>query len=158
MSSIVTPRYLPDGSVLWEHEAPTIAQRIRDGDPTYGWLGDERLTLVHNAVWVDPDTGKREGRWEVWRDHEDGTRSVVMWRRGRRLPGPALLRALAEHDTRTRDVLSEIDAHNEAVDRDRERVAREQRLDLADKLHWALCKDLGEPMPDGRHLPLSGRR
>lgn len=148
MRSLILPRELPNGSVEWAaaDDSQEIGRRLREGDATLGWPGDPDLTLVRNTV---------KGRWEVWRRHEDGSASIVMQRSGDRLPGTGLICAVRDHDTRLVDVLGDIDRHNDALDAARRERARAQTEDAADKLAWALGKDLDLPAAAGKVFPLS---
>lgn len=157
---LIAPRELPDGTVSWEEQQPELARRIREGDASLGWLGDDRLSL-HLNLKHQPDPEHHPeievARWEVWRRHDDGNSSVVCHFVGDRPPADALIRGLARNDTRTRDLANEMiaarDAHNARVSRD----FRERAEDKADKLHWALTKDLSEPAASGRVTRLGGR-
>lgn len=140
------PRELPDGTVVWD-EHLDITNRLRGGDPTLGWAGDEGLTLCRNV---------KEGRWEVWRRCEDGEARLVLTKRGQQLKFDQLLRMLGQADSRHRDVLGEMDAHNAAVEREQQREFDDHHEAAGDKLAWALGRDLGEPMQDGRVVPVSG--
>lgn len=144
MTYLIAPRELGDGRVVWE-DYYDVSARLRDGDPTCGWEGDERLSLVLNVL---------ADRWEVWRRHEDGTSSLVCHRAGTSKPGPELIRRLAEHDTRKVDVLARVEAENAERERDRERESHAQHEEMADRLYYGLTKDLSAHMPaaDGRVL------
>lgn len=148
-SDIVVPHYNQDGSTTWENEQPDIGQRIREGDATLGWLGDPLLELRAHPHYIDADNVDRGTRWEVWRHHEDGEPTLVASKFGK-LNGEQLIRNLAAHDTRTHDIATELiaarDARLEALKRD----AADENAGIADKLAWALGKDLGAPAQSGR--------
>jgi hypothetical protein len=147
---LIAAREQPDGTFSLEEQRPELGKRIRDGDPTLGWFGDDRLSL-HGAR--DDDGGVR---FEVWRRHDDGTSTVVASKRGTIGTGDSLIRLLAAHDTRGRDLAAETIAL-------RDRVKAAQRNDFmdevegkADKLAWALGKDLGTPAQSGKMFRLGG--
>lgn len=153
---LVGARALPDGSFSFEEQRPELGARIRDGDPNIGWLGDDRLTLVLNLKWPDDDPLHRNlPRWEVWRAHEQGEPTLVAHLTGQRIDGDQLLRQLAAHDSRTHDMAAEL---IDARDHQREqalRDARERDAGYADKLAWAVGRDLGAPAQSGRVYPTS---
>lgn len=149
---LVSPRELPDGSVSWEEQRPELGARIRDGDGEFGWLGDDRLSLVLNKTYEDPHG---RPRWEVWRRHEDGSSSLVVHKVGFRINGDELIEQLALHDSRTHDVAGEVLARRVKAKRDKERRFREHSEEKADKLAWALGRDLSVPAQPGRVFPVS---
>jgi hypothetical protein len=142
---IVAPRAMPDGTVSWEEQRPDVAQRIREGDATLGWLGDPLLSLA-----CTPDfEGTGVPRWEVWRNSPGCAPEPVAFKRGLLEPDQ-LIRNLAAHDSRTHDLAAELLA---ARDQRTERVRKdghELHEGNADKLAWALGKDLGAPAQSGR--------
>lgn len=156
---LVAPNYTPDGTVSWEETQPELARRIRDGDPNLGWLGDDRLSLHLNLTWVDPDPAKAGlPRWEVWRDHETVDPTLVASHVALRVGnGDGLVAMLAAHDSRTHDIASEVIAARDERERASKARSHEEFEHKADKLAWALARDLGEPAADGRIMPLSGR-
>lgn len=148
---LVQARELPDGSYEIVDDAPAIG-RLRKGDATLGWAGDEHLSLVVNTV---------EHRWEVWELCSDGVNRLAMHcpvKRGQGVPIVTLIRQIVKHDTRHVDVVGEV----EAADVKRRAAAdarfREQTGEAGDKLAHALAKDLDIPAPSGKVFPLRGRR
>jgi hypothetical protein len=139
---LIAPRVLPDGAYVWDEQYDDeIGVRLRDGDATLGWEGDERLSLVCNV---------KERRWEVWRHCEDGTDRRIMWRDGLRKPGPEVLRHLAWIDTHHHDVLGRVEDTNARLVRERRAQLSDFLDDAGDRLHHAFVKDLGIPAADGR--------
>lgn len=147
MTDLLLPRELPDGSVVFAdaEDSQAIGYRLRNGDATLGWPGDPALSLVRNTT---------KDRWEVWRTHEDGTKSIVGHRAGTRLPGNELILSIRDHDTRLVDVLGGIERQNDELAAKRDARFREKTGDAGDKLAWALGRDLGEPAQDGKMFPL----
>lgn len=148
---LVQARELPDGSYEIVDDGPAT-DRLRKGDATLGWAGDEHLSLVVNTV---------EHRWEVWELCSDGVNRRAMhcpMKPGAGLPITSLIRAIVRHDTRHVDVVGEA----EAADVKRRAVLdarfREQTGEAGDKLAHALAKDLDIPAADGKVFPLRGRR
>lgn len=151
---LVAPRELPDGTVVWDDHAPTIAERIRDGDPTYGWTGDPRLSLCLNTAYSDERDRYWGVAWEIWRRHEDGSSSIVMRKKGAGLDAGVLLRLLAEHDTRYVDVIGAVGRANAELERGRDAAFHDVVEDRADRLAHALARDLDVAAPDGKVYPL----
>lgn len=145
---------MPDGTFSMEEQRPSLAQRVRDGDPVYGWTGDPALSLAMNTDYHDPADGYRGPCWEVWRRHEDGSSSVVMRKKGTQIDDAVLLRLLAEHDTRYHDVGQRVWSENEQLRQRRAAEFGDYCEERADRLADALARDLGEPAPDGRIYPL----
>lgn len=150
-SDLVVPHYNSDGSTTWENEQPDIAKRIREGDATLGWIGDPLLELRAHPHYIDAENVDRGTRWEVWRHHE-GTEPTLVAHKFGKLNGEQLIRNLAAHDTRTRDLATEMlaarDARREQVRRD----GHDENEALADRLAWALGRDLSSPAQSGRPL------
>lgn len=141
--ALLRPREFPDGTVTLAGEAP-IDRKLREGDPTLGWEGDPTLQLALNTL---------TGRWEVWRRSDLGGEAVRICsapQKGGTLPGDELIRLLVNIDSRRTNVVEQIDQHNRALDDSRHAALREHIGAVADKLAWALGRDLGEPAQDGR--------
>ena len=69
-----------------------------------------------------------------------------------------MLRALIAADSRRGDRARALIAADDAHRRDVERRLDDQNEELADKLAWALGRDLGLPAQDGRHMPVGGTK
>jgi len=152
---LLAPRVTPDGTVSWEHETPEIAKRIRDGDSTLGWLGDDRLSLHLNVAYAT-ESGTGLPRWEIWRDHETVEPTLVMSRVAQRIDGDSLIRQLAAHDSRTRDMAGELIAARDMREAESRARFHDAVAEPADKLAWALGRDLDLPAQSGRVYPLGG--
>jgi hypothetical protein len=130
------PTPLPDGSTLLMDS--DFEHRLRSGDATVGWTGDERLYAAFNPA---------EDRIEVWRWCEDDTpRLVARSRPGMRVLDAGLLAYLAAHDSQSRrafDAGRETIAHNERILAARSDAATAAREEAADRLHLALRQDAG---------------
>lgn len=145
--SLSLPTLLNDGSVLMvEHDFMT---RLHQGDPTIGWLGDERL-----GVYATP-TGV-----EIKRLCEDGELRVIMRStKDRPVLGTDTLRFLAAHDSRGagHDVVERMFAQNARVDAERAAKFKEFCDEAADRLEFALMKDIGATEGSGaRHRLYTG--
>jgi hypothetical protein len=146
---LILPREKPDGTISWEEEQTAIAARIRDGDAALGWLGDDRLSLHLNVAFAREDP-RGLPRWEIWRRDEDGGAAMVTSCVRLRIDGDQLIRQLAAHDSRTHDIAAEVLARNDTRVEASKAAFREANEDRADKLAWALGRDLGIPAQDGR--------
>lgn len=110
-----------------------VARRAVEGDATLGWDGDDTLQI--EAVY-----GPEGARFEVTAADRQGRRYLVFIH-----PrcDASLIRRLAAADNRRRDPVAEAMAQQAA----RERSARADRQarneDMADRLHWALKRDIG---------------
>ena len=114
-----------------------LADRIKNGDPTCGWEGDPRLTL---ARYDDPVTGPQ---FELWRLEHDGQYRLVAKLAGHLDPSN-ICRRLVEHDIRRGfDIKDAVDRHNAKVHAARMAPVQDRLSGAADKLAWALRKDLG---------------
>lgn len=97
------------GRTVWSQSGTSpddLANKLRYGDPTRGWEGDERLAFCFNKETED---------WEVWRlDHNQ---YHLVARRSARLPlDERLIDMLVTRDTRRRDPLADLYKHNEKID------------------------------------------
>jgi hypothetical protein len=115
-----------------------VADRIKKGDPIFGWEGDERYQLYVNY---------KIGRWELWRHEDDGVMRLNLV-----VPGfvsgvdvvPYLIEWIVTHDGRrgfnpTDLVIKESLRHQ----REREAEGHARNEEAADRLHHALVKDVG---------------
>lgn len=142
---LIAPNRLPDGSVVWNDtggDVGVVVTMLREYD--------ERLHLVRNNT---------AGQWEVWRQCEDETPRRICSRKGVHVPdGPRLINFIAKHDTRRGwDPIAGLDAELAAEQAEKDRRFDEHAEDKADKLAFALGKDLGEPAQDGRLYTLGPR-
>lgn len=115
---------------------------IQYGNPTVGWEGDIRIGVYLNA-----------GRWELWRYSDDGNYYCFLRSpHGAPLDRNLVCRMLVEADGRRKNVKAEIDLHNAALKAARERDAQDQADAAAEKLHWALRKDIGAYEGGSQHV------
>jgi hypothetical protein len=116
-----------------------IANRIQRGDES-GWRGDPSASLMFNPV---------ANRFEVWMVDAIGTPYVAC---SHDRCDHTLIVKLIEGDWQKGKALhDDLMKKNRAVRDAHETAEREKRLELADKLHWALVRDVG-------HLEGSNRR
>lgn len=122
------------GRRLWiDPEIKALVDKLHFGDPTIGWEGDERLALY------------REGQsWLLMRLEHDGEyRPICKSRPGLALDERLIMR-LVEHDShRGANPIDKVDAVNAAVDKERDYQGTQKVHSAAEKLQWALRRDLG---------------
>lgn len=141
---LIAPSQVGDGRMVWQEttgDVATVIDALRAYDP--------RLSLVRNVA---------DDLWEVWRMCEDEVPRRIASRPGARFPhGPSLVRFIAEHDTRRGfDPVADVQAHNDAVDAAKLARDDDRNEAAADKLAWALGRDLDMPAQDGRIFTLGG--
>lgn len=134
-SSIDHAEYLPDGRALWvAPEVQDIQRRLREGDPTLGWEGDNRLALYR---------GEGDDRWYLYRLEADGQYRMVL----RSKPEVSLITLipwLVKHDSRSGyDAAAEVDAANAKLVADLEATEHEQAVEIISKVIWGINRDLG---------------
>ncbi len=137
-AELVHPQMI-NGALTWAsgHGLDDLADRLKFGDPTKGWAGDDRLVLARRG-------NGRTLVWELWRLEGTGYSMVMKSRMG--MPFPAnLIEKLVEHDTRKGfDVKKYVDEHNAKVTANA--PGRQRAQAAAAKLHWALRRDTGITM------------
>jgi hypothetical protein len=137
---------LPDGRIEFvEHRssAESVVERLREYDPA--------LSLRINAV---------DDCWEIWRMCEDRkARRVGKLDGTHRLPSADhLIAQLAAFDSRLGfDPYEAMVAEEDRIERERRQDFADEQEDRADKLHYALSKDLSAHAPAARPIPLGGR-
>lgn len=130
--SLFLPRDTPPPTIDNE-----ITQALKYGYPPHGWEGDERLELAWN---------REEQRFELWRLEDDGQYHLVCRNRpGQRLVDMNLIKRLVEMDRqRGYDPKTAIDAHNDKIDKEIMDQKTAEYEQVAEKLKWAVKKDMGE--------------
>ena len=95
---------------------------------------DPRLTLAYHG---------QQKRWELWR-FEGGKYNLVCRSRPG-LPFPkGLLEELQMRDSRRGyDPAAEVQAHNDAIDREKDRQHDELTHEVASRVAWSIKKDIG---------------
>lgn len=126
------------GSVLFRIDDPA-SDVIRDGDHLLGWEGDARYQL-----YVDP----RRRVWVLMRLQLDGRyRSELHVDATALREGDAvgmILGWVLEHDrNRGHDVYAQLEREEAAAEKERDYRVEQHAGDVADRLKYALRKDLG---------------
>lgn len=108
-----------------------LADKLRFGDPTRGWEGDERLALCFN----DDDN-----LWEVWRlDHN--TYHLVARRSADQPLDERVIDLIMSRDTRRHpDALQQLYKRNEAIDKAKEQKSLETMLEATERTRFEIRK------------------
>lgn len=137
--SIDLPRILPDGStLLQDHD---FLDRLKAGDATVGWLGDDRL-----GVYIE------DNRLAIKRLCEDGEiRTICRSKPGVRYLNSETLRYLARHDSRGEghDVVQRVIADYDKRQKEQHTALKELCDETADRMEFALMKDIGRTEGSG---------
>ncbi len=120
---------LADGTAMND-----LVDRLQNGQPSIGWEGDPRLCIAYN---------RQTTCWELWRMEADGNYRLCM----RSKPGMGfpmnLIEHLMQHDTRRKfDAYRDVERHNDLVKAVAASNARDAQSAAAEKVRWALNKDL----------------
>jgi len=108
-----------------------IATRIQKGDES-GWRGDPSASLMFNPL---------AGRFEVWMIDVMGNPYVAC---SHTRCDHTLITKLIEGDWQKGKKLHEdLMKKNKAIRDAHETAEKDKRLEMADKLHWALIQDVG---------------
>lgn len=129
----VIPEFV-DGKQTFVPYSGDIQRLIKEGSPTHGWTGDERLYVV-------PRDGA-EG-YAIGRLNEDGTKSLVCVSEPPHKLDDSILVWLREHDTRHIDVLGRVNAKNAQLHKDLDTQAKERVAEAYDRVVHGLIRDTG---------------
>lgn len=134
MSTLHLPKFLPDGSTLVEDS--DFTKRLHEGDATVGWVGDPALGIYFS-----------NGCLEIRRMGPNGETYLITRAKPHvRVLNAQTLRWLAEHDSMSRRqyrVNDDIDSTNNRVEQNLRTAAREKQAEAAERLYWALKRDIG---------------
>ena len=125
-----------DGKPTWVPFAGDIQERMRKGDPTVGWEGDERL-------YIAPRDERDGGGYVVGRLNEDGSKSLVCWSEPPHALDTSLLVFLAEHDTRHVDVYGRVEKKNAALRKEQDTQTKERIAEAYERAVHGIVKDVG---------------
>lgn len=132
--SLAAPTHLPNGQSLWVDA--DFYRRLHFGDASIGWNGDTQLAVYHE-----------NDRLVIVRWCEDGEPRMIMRSKpGHKTLDTAALVFLAQHDSQRRggfDAKEYVDRHNARINADRQRELDAKFEEAADKLHYALRRDIG---------------
>lgn len=131
--SLLVPEYL-NGVPTFVPYAHDIQRKLKEGDPSIGWEGDERL-------YIAPRDGA-EG-YVVGRLCEDGVKRLICYSKPPHRLDQELLVMLRDNDTRRTDVRKRIDLHNARIQKEHDERATERIAEAMDRVVHGLRKDQG---------------
>jgi len=108
-----------------------IARRIREGDES-GWRGDPTASIMFNPI---------TNHFEVWM--VDGLNQPYIACSSSRCDHSLIVKLIEGDWQKGKRLHEDLMKKNRAIKDAHETAEKEKRLELADKLHWALIKDLG---------------
>jgi len=124
-----------DGRQIWlDPEVEDMIHKLHYGDATMGWEGDPALALYRTL----------DGRWELWRLENDGEyRRFCRSAPGAKLDNRLIMELVAHDARRGYNPHTALVAHNERLERERERKDQERTSETLQKVYHALGKDIG---------------
>ena len=133
LTGLVHPEVIA-GRVVWSESGTSpgqLADKLRFGDPTRGWEGDERLALCFND---------EASQWEVWRlDHN--TYHLVAVRSVDQPLDERLIDHLVARDARRGfNLVQHIESHNDAIDAAKAKANDELLAASAERLRYEVRK------------------
>lgn len=130
---------MPGSLILPGEDVADVARAIKEGDATTGWRGDPGMAL-HRGERGTP----REGTVAVYGFDARGERYLAATQ-DITLPGWRfeLLKRLREGDWQRNDQFDRVDAANQKLRDEAAAEAREAKEELAEKLAWAIRRDIG---------------
>lgn len=121
-----------EGQVLVEGAVTNTLRKLKFGDGILGWEGDENMQLLVDTA---------SGLYDVWTLGADGEPALVVAQRP--YADDRLIQDVIHADTRRFDVAGRVmEKANRRQELERE-ARKAQVAEMADKLHFALMKDLG---------------
>lgn len=139
------PSFLPNGESLWIDA--DFNRRLHWGDASIGWNGDPTLAVYHEG-----------DRLVIVRWADGHPRPIMRSKPGHKSLDTATLAFLAAHDSQRRggfDPKAYVDGHNARINAARQAETDAKFEEAADKLHWALRKDIGAHEGGSRHRLMS---
>jgi hypothetical protein len=118
------PRVWVDSSVL------DIDHRIKHGDES-GWRGDPSMFLMYNP---------ESKRFEVWGIDRGGNQYMAASHHACDI---TLLHKLVAGDPQKNDVFAQVLEQNRKIKAEQEATERDKRLEVADKIGFAVRQDIG---------------
>lgn len=132
-AELLVPEYL-NGIPTYVPYSHDIQRKLKEGDPSIGWEGDERL-------YVAPREGA-EG-YVVGRLCEDGVKRLICVSKAPHRLDQELLIQLRDHDTRRVNVLKQVNDHNARIQKAHDDRATERISEAMERVIHGLRKDQG---------------
>jgi hypothetical protein len=124
--------FLPDGTrVAVEHGVQDTLRLLKHGDGILGWEGDPNMEIMVDLI---------TGMYDVWTLDTQGRPYLAF---SRPYCDHRLVQDALACDTRRRDVAGDVMKLNLAREAAAQATFEDQVEEYADKLHFALRKDLG---------------
>jgi hypothetical protein len=131
--SFLVPEYV-NGAPTFVPYAHDIQRLLKEGDPSIGWEGDDRL-------YIAPRDGA-EG-YVVGRLCEDGVKRLICFSKAPHRLDKELLIQMRDNDTRRNDVLKRVNEHNARLQKDIDDKAADHIGEAMDRVVHGLNKDFG---------------
>lgn len=119
-----------------------ICERIRNGDES-GWKGDPSASVMFNPL---------TAKFEVWL--VDGQNVPYIAASGDRCDHSLIVKLIEGDWRKGHQLLKELQTKNRAAHQAQIDSQEDMRMELADKLHWAILKDIGH-LEGGTHRQTS---
>lgn len=119
-----------------------IARRIREGDES-GWRGDPSASLMHNPF---------SNQFEVWM--VDGMNQPYIAATSTKCDHSLLIKLTEGDWQKGKQLLEAMQKKNRDIHQSKIDAEEDTRMEIADKLHWALMKDVGH-LEGGTHRQTS---
>jgi predicted HD phosphohydrolase len=120
-----------DGWAEISSDVYDIARRIREGDES-GWKGDPTASVMFNPL---------TEHFEVWLI--DSMNQPYIACSSRRCDHSLILKLIEGDWRKGHKLLEEITKKNHAAEKAKNDAKRDQVAEMADKIHWALLRDIG---------------
>ncbi|CAB4183184.1 hypothetical protein UFOVP1083_39 [uncultured Caudovirales phage] len=127
-----------DGWAEISSDVYDIARRVREGDES-GWRGDPTASILLNPM---------TEHFEVWMIDDQNTPYIAC--SSPRCDHSLILKLIEGDWRKGHKLLEEIQKKNHAAKKAEEDAKKEQSAEIADKMHWAILKDLGH-LEGGTH-------
>ena len=119
-----------------------IARRVREGDES-GWQGDPTASILFNPL---------TQHFEVWLIDAQNTPYIAC--SSQRCDHSLILKLIEGDWRKGHRLLEDIQKKNAAARKAEDDAKHEQAREIADKIHWAIIKDLGH-LEGGTHRQTS---
>lgn len=123
------------GRVVWSQSGTSpgdLADKLRYGDPTRGWEGDERMALCFSP---------EDDRWEVWRLDHDKYHLVAVKPADQPLDERIIDHLIARDTRRGFDPIKAVEANNDKVVAARREATAAEFAQNLDKLRYYARKE-----------------
>lgn len=120
-----------DGWAEISSDVYDIARRVREGDES-GWRGDPTASVLFNPL---------TQHFEVWMIDDQNTPYIAC--SSLRCDHSLILKLIEGDWRKGHRLLEEIQKKNHAAKKAEDDAKKDHAAEIADKIHWAIIKDLG---------------